>query len=286
LVDCEPFKIDNSDLDKRCYKSSTCPANDISKNSCVRVLNVVDTKKPQVQATYNQNNLPETRTPAGITDCNPPTDAAKERAECYDFRGLLGNKSVIVEGGTTFTDPGVVMFDAVDGIIPYKEAYICPRTEDPTNPGGCILDVTKMTKGVVCTLTAGGQTGTGKCTDVLGFEPTKVGVQRVLYYALDGAGNLQTEAREVTFTATTATTATRTPTSPPTLPPTTATNGESDAGEAGGKTDAGEADDGANRTALETELSLEEALGLSAAGSVTASLGIALGAALLTTKFV
>jgi hypothetical protein len=53
-----------------------------------------------------------------------------------------------------------------------------------------------------------------------------------------------------------------------------------------GDTAAGEAEDGANPTVLETELSLEEALGLSAAGSVTASLGIALGAALLTTKFV
>jgi hypothetical protein len=56
---------------------------------------------------------------------------------------------------------------------------------------------------------------------------------------------------------------------------TPATNGETDAGESG-----------ANPNVLETELSLKEALGQSAAGTVAASLGIALGAALLTTTCV
>lgn len=109
--------------------------------------------------TFNQNNMPETySTLTDSSQCNPPTDAAKEDAACYDFFGLLGpyapgytvnpldkwggvepedkanccgpnkdkpfydvesegrKRTVIHEAATQFQDPGVQIFDVVDGL--------------------------------------------------------------------------------------------------------------------------------------------------------------------------
>lgn len=222
---------------------------------CVRVLKIVDTTAPQVQPTFNQNNMPETySTLTDSSQCNPPTDAAKEDAACYDFFGLLGpyapgytvnpldkwggvepedkanccgpnkdkpfydvesegrKRTVIHEAATQFQDPGVQIFDVVDGIMVYEENNFCKRIDNPKagqygEPECSVVG----DPGKVCKVIAGGQKG--KCTDALDLDYTRNGKQQILYYAMDSFDNLGFVVRTVEITgATTTTTSTSTAT--------------------------------------------------------------------------
>ena len=226
-VDCTPYQKDNSNLG-------------VPGDPCVRVLKIVDTAAPQVQPTFNQNNMPETYNP--LTDssrCNPPTDAAKEDVACYDFFGLLGpyapgytvnpldkwggvepefgkanccgpnkdkpfydvepddrKKTVIHEGATKFQDPGVQIFDVVDGIMVYEESNICKRIDNPKagqegEPECSVVG----DPGKVCKVIAGGTKG--KCTDPSDFDLDRTGKQQILYYAMDSSDNLNFLLRTV-----------------------------------------------------------------------------------------
>lgn len=241
-VDCTPYLKDNSNLG-------------VPGDPCVRVLKIVDTTAPQVQPTFNQNNMPETySTLTDSSQCNPPTDAAKEDAACYDFFGLLGpyapgytvnpldkwggvepedkanccgpnkdkpfydvesegrKRTVIHEAATQFQDPGVQIFDVVDGIMVYEENNFCKRIDNPKagqygEPECSVVG----DPGKVCKVIAGGQKG--KCTDALDLDYTRNGKQQILYYAMDSFDNLGFVVRTVEITgATTTTTSTSTST--------------------------------------------------------------------------
>lgn len=109
---------------------------------------------------------------------------------CYDVSSDVRKRFVIHEGASKFRDPGIYVYDAIDGVMPWNESVICKLKENGTS---CDVD---MPPGTLCKIVSGGAGGSG-CSGQRDFDFTKVGNQTVVYYAVDRSMNVNKITRTV-----------------------------------------------------------------------------------------